>query len=267
MIVWPDQWYHTSGDTPDKSDATQLKRVVTISAAAADFLAGAGPAEVERMMAEISARAGRADRRARRPGPSGCSCDADAKTVSRRLPRRPGYIVDQAFRPGKGGPGLDPLLHRRDDAGRRLCSRPQLAGLRRGPGRQLKGVDELYAAALRGARTSRPAKDRPDEGRDPAGRARPRADREDGRPDRHVEAAATSPARVSGRPGLHPGMAERELRNFIDGKRSILRHPRRRLGRPAGRSTSSTSRNGSGVLEKAGFVTDQEDLGGGLLFT
>ena len=38
MIVWPDQWYHTSGDTPDKSDPTQLKRVVTMCAAAAEFL-------------------------------------------------------------------------------------------------------------------------------------------------------------------------------------------------------------------------------------
>ncbi len=26
MIAWPDRWYHTSGDTADKSDATQMKR-------------------------------------------------------------------------------------------------------------------------------------------------------------------------------------------------------------------------------------------------
>ena len=54
--VWPDQWYHTSGDTPDKSDPTQFKRVVAISAAAALVLANAGPAEAERMMADITAR-------------------------------------------------------------------------------------------------------------------------------------------------------------------------------------------------------------------
>ena len=40
--VWPDQWYHTSGDTIDKSDSTQFKRVVVISAAMALFMANAG---------------------------------------------------------------------------------------------------------------------------------------------------------------------------------------------------------------------------------
>jgi aminopeptidase YwaD len=57
MIVWPDQWYHTSGDTPDKSDATQLKRAVVIGAASAVFMAGAGPAEVETLIAEVGGRA------------------------------------------------------------------------------------------------------------------------------------------------------------------------------------------------------------------
>jgi hypothetical protein len=49
-------WYHTSGDTPDKSDATQLKRVVVIGAASAVCLAGGGPPEVERMIAEVAMR-------------------------------------------------------------------------------------------------------------------------------------------------------------------------------------------------------------------
>jgi hypothetical protein len=56
LIVWPDMWYHTSGDTPDKSDSTQLKRVVVLGAASAVFLAGAGPAEIERLIAEVSMR-------------------------------------------------------------------------------------------------------------------------------------------------------------------------------------------------------------------
>lgn len=57
MCVWPDQWYHTSGDTPDKSDATQLKRAVFIGAASAVFMAGAGPDEAETLISEISGRA------------------------------------------------------------------------------------------------------------------------------------------------------------------------------------------------------------------
>ncbi len=56
FICWPDMWYHTSGDTPDKSDATQLKRVVVIGAAAAAFLANAGPEEAPKIIAETSGR-------------------------------------------------------------------------------------------------------------------------------------------------------------------------------------------------------------------
>jgi hypothetical protein len=41
MIVWPDQWYHTSGDRVDKSDPTQLKRVAAIGAAGAYTVANA----------------------------------------------------------------------------------------------------------------------------------------------------------------------------------------------------------------------------------
>ena len=57
FICWPDMWYHTSGDTPDKSDSTELKRVAFISTASAVFLANAGPEETQKMIAETSARA------------------------------------------------------------------------------------------------------------------------------------------------------------------------------------------------------------------
>lgn len=78
FICWPDMWYHTSGDTPDKSDATQLKRVVFLSAASAVCLAGAGPAETERIIAEVAGRSLtrlgldkiRADRRIRDAAPA-----------------------------------------------------------------------------------------------------------------------------------------------------------------------------------------------------
>jgi len=56
LIVWPDMWYHTSGDTVDKSDSTQFKRVVVIGAASAIVLAGGGPAEVERVILEVAMR-------------------------------------------------------------------------------------------------------------------------------------------------------------------------------------------------------------------
>ncbi|MCR4408833.1 MAG: M28 family peptidase [Candidatus Saccharicenans sp.] len=56
FICWPDMWYHTSGDLPDKSDSTQLKRVVTLTVASAIFLANAGPEEARAILNEVSAR-------------------------------------------------------------------------------------------------------------------------------------------------------------------------------------------------------------------
>jgi aminopeptidase YwaD len=178
MIVWPDQWYHTSGDTPDKSDATQFKRIVTICAAAAEFLANAGPAEAATMMAEISARQGGrlgADRaRAER-----MLLAADAKSVAGRL-----------------------------------------AGLDAERASHLRTIDDLAAARCRslGVRAAKPA---------------PTAD--------EIRLAGLVPERTEKMGGLMAmwglreefrklnyqappsiQMAERELRNFIDGRRSIL---------------------------------------------
>ncbi len=56
FICWPDMWYHTSGDLPDKSDSTQLKRVVTLTVASALFLANAGPEEAKAMLNEVASR-------------------------------------------------------------------------------------------------------------------------------------------------------------------------------------------------------------------
>jgi aminopeptidase YwaD len=45
LIVWPDMWYHTDRDRPDKSDSTQFKRVCFISTASALYMAEAGENE------------------------------------------------------------------------------------------------------------------------------------------------------------------------------------------------------------------------------
>lgn len=42
FIVWPDKWYHTDHDTPDKTDPTQLKRVAFIGACAALAVSSGG---------------------------------------------------------------------------------------------------------------------------------------------------------------------------------------------------------------------------------
>lgn len=201
MIVWPDQWYHSSGDTPDKSDATQFKRVVTISAAAAAFLASAGPAEADRMMAEISARQGGrlGDDRARAER---TLLAADAKSVHAAA-KEARTLVNQGF------------LREKE-----ALTSVRLAGLDAVRAAHLKGIDDLYASRCRSlnvrAEKSAPTKD-------------------------EIRLAELVPVRTQKmggmmsmwtlreelqklkyQPPMAIMMAEMELRNFIDGKRSIL---------------------------------------------
>ncbi len=57
IIAWPDMWYHTHQDRPDKSDPTQLKRASFISAAAALFMTTAAERQVLDLISECSSRA------------------------------------------------------------------------------------------------------------------------------------------------------------------------------------------------------------------
>jgi aminopeptidase YwaD len=59
VIVWPDQWYHTSGDRPDKSDPTQLKRIAIVGAAAAYTIASADDAMAIKIAGETTSNATR----------------------------------------------------------------------------------------------------------------------------------------------------------------------------------------------------------------
>ncbi len=59
MIVWPDQWYHTSGDVADKADPTQLKRAATIGAAGAYTVASADGAMALKIAGETASNATR----------------------------------------------------------------------------------------------------------------------------------------------------------------------------------------------------------------
>ena len=53
---WPDDFYHTNMDTPDKSDSTQLKRVAFIGAASAVTFACAKPKDAVRIASETYSR-------------------------------------------------------------------------------------------------------------------------------------------------------------------------------------------------------------------
>lgn len=55
MITWPDNYYHTSEDTPDKCDPTQLRRAIIIAAAGAYTMASADDAVAIRIISEMYA--------------------------------------------------------------------------------------------------------------------------------------------------------------------------------------------------------------------
>ncbi|MCL5287685.1 MAG: M28 family peptidase [Acidobacteria bacterium] len=56
FCTWPDTWYHSSQDTPDKMDSTQFKRVAVIGAAGAIIMAAADDDMAARVAAESLAR-------------------------------------------------------------------------------------------------------------------------------------------------------------------------------------------------------------------
>ena len=55
LMHWPDNFYHSSEDTPDKVDPSELKRAGLIAFGAARYIAGAGGEEVERLAARVAA--------------------------------------------------------------------------------------------------------------------------------------------------------------------------------------------------------------------
>ena len=56
FITWPDNWYHSSQDTPDKQDATQYKRAAVVATGAMTVLASGGDEMAARVVSENLAR-------------------------------------------------------------------------------------------------------------------------------------------------------------------------------------------------------------------
>jgi hypothetical protein len=56
FITWPDMWYHSSQDTPDKLDPTQFKRAAVVGIGAMSVLASAEDAMAAKVAAESFAR-------------------------------------------------------------------------------------------------------------------------------------------------------------------------------------------------------------------
>jgi hypothetical protein len=57
FTIWPDHYYHTSGDKPEMLDPTQLKRSAVLAAATAAFLSDDAPEKAQRLAGEVYANA------------------------------------------------------------------------------------------------------------------------------------------------------------------------------------------------------------------
>jgi hypothetical protein len=56
FITWPDMWYHSSGDTPDKQDPTQYKRAAVVGTGALAALASGGDEMATRITSDNLSR-------------------------------------------------------------------------------------------------------------------------------------------------------------------------------------------------------------------
>jgi hypothetical protein len=56
FVTWPDMWYHSSNDTPDKLDPTQFKRAAVVGMGALSVLASAGDETATAIAGESIAR-------------------------------------------------------------------------------------------------------------------------------------------------------------------------------------------------------------------
>jgi hypothetical protein len=249
MIVWPDQWYHTSRDTVDKSDPTQFKRVVVISAASAITMAGGDPAVIERLILEAAMRG------YERIG------QAKAKTLGRVLGAEKDRLTD-VYRDADNA--VDQAIVRQEDIlnSIRFFIRNDAAldGLLKG---QAKAIDDLRVPAdqeLARIYQNRCRKEgivpvklvlSADEIR--LGKLVPvRTDKMKVAFDSQDFAAKRREAKDL--PAYQLGAAESAIRNLLDGKRSILDLRNAAAAEIAG-VTLQNVENCIKTLEKLGYVT------------
>jgi len=82
FITWPDMWYHSSQDTPDKLDPTQFKRVAVVGIGAMSVLASAGDEMAMKVAAECLSRGSERMAEAQGKGLSYLADAMDAATLS-----------------------------------------------------------------------------------------------------------------------------------------------------------------------------------------
>ena len=187
FITWPDNWYHSSQDTPDKQDSTQYKRAAVVATGAMAVLATGGDEMAARVVSENLARG------AERMG------DSHRKALS--------YMADAADAGSLAGAYKDAIVtikHQADvEKGRRAIGARALRQSRR---RREEGAGVRAADRQAGGRAAR----RSESGVRAPGRAAPGAGRGAG-DDRRRAGRVDAPRRVRARQQLL-GMQSRAWR-------------------------------------------------------
>jgi aminopeptidase YwaD len=98
LIQWPDRFYHTAADTPDRTDPESLARAATLAAAYAYWLATAGSEEAKWLGYEMLARFKARITETAQDSVTESQQQADGKalaTILATLDRRLAYLVDR----------------------------------------------------------------------------------------------------------------------------------------------------------------------------
>jgi len=245
---WPDMWYHSNRDTPDKSDPTQLKRAVFIGVAAAAFLANAGPAEVQKMAAETSSRAvgrlGLEKLRAEK-----MIVEAEPKNIHTAL-KEALNIVNQGFEREKEALASIRFFSRGEtDLEAMLTARIKSLGDLRPP--FLRDVEETYRFRCRKEKLTPQKPIRSDLEARLSTLVPVRTDKMRGYFNAWEFYQKVREMKVP--PAYRIGRADYEVRNFIDGRRSIL-DIRNAVSAEHGSVALEGAENYILLLEKTGFV-------------
>ncbi len=96
FITWPDPYYHSSQDTPDKLDSTQFKRAAVVGTACISILASAGDEMAGRIAAEALARGTERMGEAERKGLSYMADAEDAAALGEGFKEARAAILHQA---------------------------------------------------------------------------------------------------------------------------------------------------------------------------
>ena len=254
---WPDMWYHTSRDTPDKSDPTQLKRAAFIGVTAAAFLANAGPAEVQKMAAETSGRAaGRLGLESLRA--KNMVLNSETKDIDTAFKEALNLIDQASARENKALASIGFFI--KNDPALTAFLKSQTSAVDRIRPALLREVEEVYKL-----RCSR-------EGAQP---------QKTGLSDAEARLDGLVPVRTEKMrgyfnawefyqkvkemkvpPGYRIGRADYEVRNFIDGRRTIL-DIRNAVSAEYGPIALEGVENYILLLEKTGFVKIEKNKGTG----